>query len=172
MQPGVGGEIQLTDAIALLLVDQAVYGDTFEDGRFDTGTVIAYLKTIVELALAREGLGRRSRRVPRRAGRAVEGSVDPISARPGPTCSPAARPDRPSASTSPTRWAGSWPSRSSPEEPVPPFDNSAMDGFAVRAADVAGATDDQPVRLEVVDTVAAGAAPERYGRGRARRCAS
>lgn len=38
---------------------------------------------------------------------------------------------------------------------VPPFANSAMDGFAVRAADTAGA----PVALEVVGTAAAGAAP-------------
>jgi len=37
-------------------------------------------------------------------------------------------------------------------EPVPPFDNTAVDGFAVRAADVATA----PVTLEVVGTVAAG----------------
>ena len=28
---------------------------------------------------------------------------------------------------------------------LPPFDNSAMDGYAVRAADVAGATEDDPV---------------------------
>ena len=57
VQPGVGGEIQLTDAIALLLADQAVYGATFDGGRFDTGTVPAYLETIVELALARPDLG-------------------------------------------------------------------------------------------------------------------
>ena len=57
VQPGVGGEIQLTDAVALLLADQAVYGVTFEDGRYDTGTVPAYLETIVELALAREDIG-------------------------------------------------------------------------------------------------------------------
>lgn len=37
-------------------------------------------------------------------------------------------------------------------EDVPPFSNSAMDGYALRAADVAGA----PVTLEVVDTVMAG----------------
>jgi UTP--glucose-1-phosphate uridylyltransferase len=30
--PGVGGEIQLTDAIAMLIADQAVYGVTFEGG--------------------------------------------------------------------------------------------------------------------------------------------
>ncbi|MBX3312798.1 MAG: UTP--glucose-1-phosphate uridylyltransferase GalU [Actinobacteria bacterium] len=56
VQPGVGGEIQLTDAIAMLLADQAVYGVTFDGGRYDTGTVPAYLETIVELALERESL--------------------------------------------------------------------------------------------------------------------
>ena len=45
-------------------------------------------------------------------------------------------------------------------EDVPPFANSAMDGFAVRAADVAGATADTPTRLTVVDEVAAGAATD------------
>src|SRR5690606_39849421 len=45
-------------------------------------------------------------------------------------------------------------------EDVPPFDNTAMDGFAVRAADTVGATDDAPVRLSVVGTLAAGAAPD------------
>lgn len=39
---------------------------------------------------------------------------------------------------------------------VPPFDNSAMDGYAVRAADIAGATPETPVRLAVVGSVAAG----------------
>ena len=57
VEPGVGGEIQLTDAIAMLLADQAVYGVTFEGGRWDTGTVPAYLETIVELALERPDLG-------------------------------------------------------------------------------------------------------------------
>jgi molybdopterin molybdotransferase len=39
---------------------------------------------------------------------------------------------------------------------IPPFDNSAMDGYAVRAADVADASPQAPVRLEVVGSVAAG----------------
>ncbi|MCL4394336.1 MAG: molybdopterin molybdotransferase MoeA, partial [Chloroflexi bacterium] len=39
---------------------------------------------------------------------------------------------------------------------VPPFVNSAMDGFAVRAEDVAGATPDRPVTLQVTGDVAAG----------------
>ncbi len=33
--------------------------------------------------------------------------------------------------------------------PLPPFDNSAMDGYAVLAADVAGATPERPVTLPV-----------------------
>jgi len=42
---------------------------------------------------------------------------------------------------------------------VPPFRNSAMDGFALRAADVATATAERPVRLRVLETVAAGSVP-------------
>jgi molybdopterin molybdotransferase len=40
--------------------------------------------------------------------------------------------------------------------PLPPFDNSAMDGYAVRAADVAGATPGAPVTLPVAGEIAAG----------------
>jgi molybdopterin molybdotransferase len=39
---------------------------------------------------------------------------------------------------------------------LPGFDNSAMDGYAVRAADLAGATEGSPVRLPVDGDVAAG----------------
>lgn len=39
---------------------------------------------------------------------------------------------------------------------IPPFDNSGMDGFAVRSADVVGASAATPVRLRVIDSVAAG----------------
>jgi molybdenum cofactor synthesis domain-containing protein len=42
---------------------------------------------------------------------------------------------------------------------VPPFANTGMDGYAVRAADTAGASPDAPVRLVVVDELAAGRAP-------------
>jgi len=45
-------------------------------------------------------------------------------------------------------------------EPVPPFANSAMDGYAVIAADVGGASAGRPVRLTVTATVAAGAPAE------------
>ncbi|HSL28161.1 MAG TPA: gephyrin-like molybdotransferase Glp [Anaerolineales bacterium] len=39
---------------------------------------------------------------------------------------------------------------------LPPFDNSSMDGFAVRAADVAEASSDSPRRLRVVADIPAG----------------
>ena len=39
---------------------------------------------------------------------------------------------------------------------IPPFDNSAMDGYAVRAGDVRGASETTPVNLPVVEDLAAG----------------
>ncbi|WP_428934757.1 molybdotransferase-like divisome protein Glp [Streptomyces sp. ACT015] len=39
---------------------------------------------------------------------------------------------------------------------LPPFDNSSMDGYAVRVADVAGASEEFPAVLEVVGDIAAG----------------
>ncbi|UKY50755.1 gephyrin-like molybdotransferase Glp [Streptomyces inhibens] len=39
---------------------------------------------------------------------------------------------------------------------LPPFDNSSMDGYAVRVADVAGAAEGAPVTLTVIGDVAAG----------------
>jgi len=39
---------------------------------------------------------------------------------------------------------------------LPPFDNSAMDGYAVRAADVAAARPDQPIALRVLGQIGAG----------------
>ena len=56
-KPGVGGEIQLTDAIAILLTEQPVYGLVFDEGRFDIGKKLDYLRATVELALDREHLG-------------------------------------------------------------------------------------------------------------------
>jgi UTP--glucose-1-phosphate uridylyltransferase len=55
--PGAGGELQLTDAIALLLEEQTVYGYVFEEGRYDIGNKLDYLRATVELALEREDLG-------------------------------------------------------------------------------------------------------------------
>ena len=41
----------------------------------------------------------------------------------------------------------------------PPFDRSPLDGYALRAADTAGASRERPVRLPVADTVYAGGCP-------------
>jgi UTP--glucose-1-phosphate uridylyltransferase len=56
-QPGVGGELQLTDAINLLAQEQAVYAYVFEGGRFDVGNKIDYLKATIELAIDRDDIG-------------------------------------------------------------------------------------------------------------------
>jgi UTP--glucose-1-phosphate uridylyltransferase len=57
LAPGVGGEVQLTDAIARLIEQQTVYGFVFDEGRYDIGKKIDYLRATVELALDRDDLG-------------------------------------------------------------------------------------------------------------------
>jgi UTP--glucose-1-phosphate uridylyltransferase len=57
ISPGAGGELQLTDAIALLMKSQTVYGLVFESGRYDIGKKIDYLRATVELALDRPDIG-------------------------------------------------------------------------------------------------------------------
>jgi UTP--glucose-1-phosphate uridylyltransferase len=56
-KPGRGGEIQLTDAIKVLLETEPVYGYTFSEGRFDAGNKLDYLRAVVELTLERDDLG-------------------------------------------------------------------------------------------------------------------
>jgi UTP--glucose-1-phosphate uridylyltransferase len=55
--PGAGGEIQLTDALASLAREQAVYAYRFEGTRYDIGKKLDYLRAMVELAVSREDLG-------------------------------------------------------------------------------------------------------------------
>jgi UTP--glucose-1-phosphate uridylyltransferase len=57
VQPGKGGEIQLTDAIARLLNNQSVYGWVFKAGRYDIGKKLDYLRATVEMAVERDDLG-------------------------------------------------------------------------------------------------------------------
>jgi UTP--glucose-1-phosphate uridylyltransferase len=57
VKPGKGGEIQLTDAIGILLATEEVLGYTFVEGRYDVGNKLDYLRATVELALARPDLG-------------------------------------------------------------------------------------------------------------------
>jgi UTP--glucose-1-phosphate uridylyltransferase len=61
IEPGVGGEVQLTDALNRLAQEQAVYAFVFEGGRYDIGNKLDYLKATVELAADREDVGREFR---------------------------------------------------------------------------------------------------------------
>ena len=57
VQPGKGGEIQLTDALRLMADREAVYAYTFSGRSYDTGNKLGFLKATVEYALRREDLG-------------------------------------------------------------------------------------------------------------------
>ncbi|OZA30606.1 MAG: UTP--glucose-1-phosphate uridylyltransferase [Hydrogenophilales bacterium 17-61-9] len=51
LKPGAGGELQLTDAIAALLVEQQVLAYAFDGVRYDCGSKLGYLQATVEYAL-------------------------------------------------------------------------------------------------------------------------
>jgi UTP--glucose-1-phosphate uridylyltransferase len=56
--PGSGGEIQLTDAMALLLEEGTpVHGVVYRGTRYDTGMPLGYLQAVVQLACKRDDLG-------------------------------------------------------------------------------------------------------------------
>jgi UTP--glucose-1-phosphate uridylyltransferase len=61
-EPGRGGEIQLTDAIKSLLSTEEVFGYTFDEGRYDVGNKLDFLRATVDLALERPDLGPAFRR--------------------------------------------------------------------------------------------------------------
>lgn len=54
--PGAGGEIQLTDAIAGLNEYEAVYAYDFEGKRYDVGEKMGFIQTTIEFALQRNEL--------------------------------------------------------------------------------------------------------------------
>ncbi|MCB1959890.1 MAG: UTP--glucose-1-phosphate uridylyltransferase GalU [Rhodocyclaceae bacterium] len=51
LTPGAGGELQLTDAIASLLKEEAVLAHQYEGVRYDCGSKLGYLKATVEFGL-------------------------------------------------------------------------------------------------------------------------
>ena len=58
IKPGAGGEIQLTDAMALLLAEGVpVHGIVYRGMRYDTGLPLGYLQAVVQLAAQRDDLG-------------------------------------------------------------------------------------------------------------------
>ena len=154
--PGVGGELQLTDAIGLLLDSEPVFGRVF--ARSLRHRSQARLPPRQHRARARPRRPRAGARgLPARAGAGpavvipladVQQAVidrivrfDPVEC------------DRADALglvlAADVVAAGA----------VPPFANTAMDGYAVGAADTAGASDAAPVRLRVVGDLPAGHAP-------------
>jgi UTP--glucose-1-phosphate uridylyltransferase len=59
---GAGGEIQLTDGIAALMREEAVYAHRFSGKRYDCGNKLGYLQATVEYALGHASLGREFRK--------------------------------------------------------------------------------------------------------------
>jgi len=57
IEPGRGGEIQLTDALKYMLRNRPIYGLKFEGTRYDAGDKLGFLKATVEFALSRHDLG-------------------------------------------------------------------------------------------------------------------
>ncbi len=57
VMPGKNGEIQLTDAISNLLLDESVHALEFSGKRFDCGTKLGYLQAIVEFGLKHNEVG-------------------------------------------------------------------------------------------------------------------
>ncbi len=150
--PGKGGEIQVTDALAALL-DEGVYGYTFAEGRYDTGNKLDYLQDD-------RGVRPRPRRprprlpgLPPRRRRAHLGVIPLASA----TARILASVDRLHPRAIPLDDALGCVTSIAlrADAAVPPFANTAMDGFALRAADSAG----PPVRLKIVGTLPAGHDP-------------
>ena len=60
--PGKGGEIQITDGLALLLRQQPMFAYQFQGRRYDTGRPVGLIKASVELALRRPDIGPELRR--------------------------------------------------------------------------------------------------------------
>ncbi|NLI61138.1 MAG: UTP--glucose-1-phosphate uridylyltransferase GalU [Clostridiales bacterium] len=50
-RPGAGGEIQLTDALKVLAMEEAMYAFSFEGKRYDVGNKLGYLEATMEFAL-------------------------------------------------------------------------------------------------------------------------
>ncbi len=57
VKPGVGGEIQLTDALRILKEKQEIYAYEFKGKRYDIGNKLDWLKSSIEIALDNEEIG-------------------------------------------------------------------------------------------------------------------
>jgi UTP--glucose-1-phosphate uridylyltransferase len=57
INPGSGGELQLTDALKHMLRSRPIYAYRFEGTRYDAGDKLGFLEATVEYALRRQDLG-------------------------------------------------------------------------------------------------------------------
>ncbi|MFM8721477.1 MAG: sugar phosphate nucleotidyltransferase, partial [Acidimicrobiaceae bacterium] len=57
IKPSANGELQLTDALAMLASENALVGVVSEITRYDTGTPMGLLRAVIEIALERKDIG-------------------------------------------------------------------------------------------------------------------
>ena len=57
VKPSANGELQLTDALAMLASEHALLGVVSEITRYDTGTPMGLLRAVIEIALERKDIG-------------------------------------------------------------------------------------------------------------------
>ena len=169
--PGRGGEIQLTDALLTLAKrgpaeGGGVHGVLFHGRRYDTGNKLDYLRTVVQFACERSDLAEEivpwlrkyldSLAVTHGHGHGHgDGPLTPVEehlAEILATISPLAPTELSLGDVHGLVLAEDV----STAGPLPSFDNSAMDGYAVRVEDVAAATEENPVTLPVTAEIAAG----------------
>jgi UTP--glucose-1-phosphate uridylyltransferase len=62
VRPGVGGEVQLTDALRMMVKDRPVYALQLEGRRCDIGSKEGFIKTNIEFALKRDDMAEELRR--------------------------------------------------------------------------------------------------------------
>jgi UTP--glucose-1-phosphate uridylyltransferase len=65
-KPGSGGEIQLTDAMARMIGEQAFHAVTFAGRRFDCGSKTGFVEATLTLALERGDIGPEVRQIAER----------------------------------------------------------------------------------------------------------
>ena len=148
--PGRGGEIQLTDALRELAADVpveaggTVHGVVFRGRRYDTGDKLSYLQAVVRLAADREDLGPDFRAwleaFVASGCRRLIGATCEASRSISSTCLATVQPLAPFRQQLLDARGCVLAEDVTAQWPLPRFDNSAMDGYAVRADDVAAAS--------------------------------
>ena len=62
IEPGFGGEMQITDALQILADEEGLYAYRFEGTRYDTGRPLNLLRANIEIGLMRPDIGPELRR--------------------------------------------------------------------------------------------------------------